>query len=113
MAMLEKLFSRNRPQKLIPENGQQRVIPEADYQRYVFYEELFHKIVATEAALHNMEDPQEIAIGVMKAACDLYDADWSGILLERDPDSGSSLADVASRDLVRCTYRTDDGDAVS
>ena len=51
MAMLEKLFSRNRPQKLIPENGQQRVIPEADYQRYVFYEELFHKIVATEAAL--------------------------------------------------------------
>ena len=103
MAMLEKLFSRNRPQKLIPENGQQRVIPEADYQRYVFYEELFHKIVATEAALHNMEDPQEIAIGVMKAACDLYEGDWSG----------SSLADVASRDLVRCTYRTDDGDAVS
>ena len=81
MAMLEKLFSRNRPQKLIPENGQQRVIPEADYQRYVFYEELFHKIVATEAALHNMEDPQEIAIGVMKAACDLYEGDWSGILI--------------------------------
>lgn len=57
------------------------MIQEADYQRYVFYEELFHKIVATEAALHNMEDPQEIAIGVMKAACDLYDADWSGILI--------------------------------
>ena len=37
MAMLEKLFSRNRPQKLGPENGQQRVIPEADYQRFVFY----------------------------------------------------------------------------
>ncbi len=81
MAMLEKLFSRNRPQKLNPENGQQRVVPEADYQRFVFYEELFRKIVATEAALHNMEDPQEIAIGVMKAACDLYDADWSGILI--------------------------------
>ena len=44
MAMLEKLFSRNRPQKLIPEDGQQRVIPETDYQRYVFYEELFHKL---------------------------------------------------------------------
>ena len=81
MAILEKLFSRNRPQKLGPENGQQRVIPEADYQRFVFYEELFRKLVATEAALHNMEDPQEIAIGVMKAACDLYDADWSGILI--------------------------------
>ena len=52
-----------------------------DYQRFVFYEELFHKLVATEAALHNMEDPQKIAIGVMKAACDLYDADWSGILI--------------------------------
>ena len=55
MAMLEKLFSRNRPQQLGPENGQQRVIPEADYQRFVFYEELFRKLVATEAALHNME----------------------------------------------------------
>lgn len=57
------------------------MIPEADYQRFVFYEELFRKRVATEAALYNMEDPQEIAIGVMKAACDLYDADWSGILI--------------------------------
>ena len=28
-----------------------------------------------------MEDPQEIVIGVMKAACDRYDADWSGILI--------------------------------
>ena len=67
MAMLEKLFSRNRPHKLIPEEGHQRVIREEDYQRFIFYEELFRKIVATEAALHNMEDPLEIAIGVMKA----------------------------------------------
>ncbi len=28
-----------------------------------------------------MEDPLEIAIGVMKAACDFYDADWSDILI--------------------------------
>ena len=56
-------------------------IEEVHNQRYVFYEELFLKIVATEATLHNMEDPKEIAIGVMKAACDLYDAGWSGILI--------------------------------
>ena len=59
----------------------QRLISEEDYQRYRFYEELLHKIFDTEAALHNVEDPMEIAIGVMKAACDLYEADWSGILI--------------------------------
>jgi DNA-binding SARP family transcriptional activator len=80
--MLEKLFARNRLQKRNPEeNGSWRKIAEGDYQRYMFYEELFRKIVATEAALHNMEDPTEIAIGVMKAACDLYEGDWSGILI--------------------------------
>ena len=80
--MLEKLFARNRLQKRDPEeNGSWRKIAEGDYQRYMFYEELFRKIVATEAALHNMEDPTEIAIGVMKAACDLYEGDWSGILI--------------------------------
>ncbi len=79
--MLEKLFSKNRPQKLIPDDGQKRVISETDYQRFVFYEELFREIVAAKTALHNREDPQEIVIGVMKAACDLYDADWSGILI--------------------------------
>ena len=71
--MLEKLFARNRLQKRDPEeNGSWRKIAEGDYQRYMFYEELFRKIVATEAALHNMEDPTEIAIGVMKAACGLF-----------------------------------------
>ena len=80
--MLEKLFARNRLQKQdTEENGSWRRIAEEDYQRFMFYEELFHKIVATEAALHNMEDPTEIAIGVMKAACDLYEGDWSGILI--------------------------------
>lgn len=63
----------------VPEG--QRLISEEDYQRYRFYEELLHKIFDTEAALHNIEDPTEIAIGVMKAACDLYDGDWSGILI--------------------------------
>ena len=35
----------------------------------------------TEAALHNIEDPVEIAVGVMKAACKFYGADWCGILI--------------------------------
>lgn len=79
--MLEKLFAWNRPQKEDENPGQQRMISKEDYQRFMFYEELLKKIYDTEAALHNVEDPLEIAIGVMKAACDLYDADWSGILI--------------------------------
>lgn len=63
----------------VPEG--QHLISDEDYQRYMFYEEMFRKIFETEAALHNVEDPQEIAVGVMKAVCDLYDGDWSGILI--------------------------------
>lgn len=63
----------------VPEG--QHLISDEEYQRYMFYEEMFRKIFETEAALHNVEDPQEIAVGVMKAACDLYDGDWSGILI--------------------------------
>ena len=47
----------------------------------VFEDELFKIIVETEAALHNIEDPVEIAVGVMKAACKFYGADWCGILI--------------------------------
>lgn len=85
--MLEKLFGLNRnsgPARKDQEEKQEEgyvKISSEDYQRYRFYEELIHKIFDTEAALHNVEDPLEIAIGVMKAACDLYDADWSGILI--------------------------------
>ena len=50
-------------------------------ERYEFQDLLFRIIFNTETALHNEEDPMEIAIGVMKAACELYDADWSGILI--------------------------------
>ena len=81
--MLKNLF--RKPSVSNPEPFQvpegMRLISEEDYQRYMFYEELIHKIFDTEAALHNIEDPQEIAIGVMKAACELYEADWSGILI--------------------------------
>lgn len=80
--MFERLFSR-RKQGNPPESadGKFRTIPEEEYQRYVFQDKLLSKIFATEAALHNIEDPVEIAVGVMKAACELYDADWCGILI--------------------------------
>ena len=61
--------------------GKYRTITEEEYQRYVFEDELFKIIVETEAALHNIEDPIEIAVGVMKAACKFYGADWCGILI--------------------------------
>ena len=81
--MLEKLFSKKQKNDSPPDSasGAFRQVPEEDMQRYEFQDLLFNKIVATEAALHNLEDPMEIAIGVMKAACDLYDADWCGILI--------------------------------
>ena len=61
--------------------GKYRTITEEEYQRYVCEDELFKIIVETEAALHNIEDPVEIAVGVMKAACKFYEADWCGILI--------------------------------
>lgn len=81
--MLEKLFSKMQKNETPPDKSSKafRQVPEEDMQRYEFQDLLFNKIVATEAALHNLEDPLEIAIGVMKAACDLYDADWCGILI--------------------------------
>ena len=33
-----------------------------------------------EANLHNTDDPEEIAMGALKAACEFYDADWCGVL---------------------------------
>jgi hypothetical protein len=37
--------------------------------------------VSVEADAHNEEDPMAIAVRVMKACCDFYDADWCGILI--------------------------------
>lgn len=35
---------------------------------------------ALEAALHTSDDPEEIAHGAMRVACDFYEADWCGFL---------------------------------
>lgn len=83
--MLEKIFTwgkrKEEPPDLQQIQGNYRTITEEEYQRYVFEDELFKIIVETEAALHNIEDPIEIAVGVMKAACKFYGADWCGILI--------------------------------
>ena len=57
------------------------MVPEEDMRRYEFQEKLFRTIVSVEADAHNEEDPMAIAVRVMKACCDFYDADWCGILI--------------------------------
>lgn len=76
--MLKELLSRKKKDDSSSEKrtGNFREVPEEDMLRNEFQDLLFQIIFKTEAALHNEEDPLEIAIGVMKAACELYDADW-------------------------------------
>ena len=61
--------------------GNFRKVPEADMLRYEFQDLLFQKVFETEAALHDEEDPMAIATRVMQTACELYEADWCGILI--------------------------------
>ncbi|MBR2562975.1 MAG: hypothetical protein IKE31_12650, partial [Eubacterium sp.] len=81
--MLEKLFSKRQKAESLPEkpDGRFRTVSEEDMQRYEFQEKLFQTIVSVEADAHNEEDPMAIAVRVMKACCDFYDADWCGILI--------------------------------
>ena len=81
--MLEKLFSKRQKVESLPEksDGGCRMVSEEDMQRYEFQEKLFQTIVSVEADAHNEEDPMAIAVRVMKACCDFYDADWCGILI--------------------------------
>ena len=81
--MLSKLFSKRQKTEPLPEKptGNCRMVSEEDMQRYEFQEKLFQTIVFVEADAHNEEDPMAIAVRVMKACCDFYDADWCGILI--------------------------------
>lgn len=81
--MLEKRFSKRQKVESLPEksDGGCRMVSEEDMQRYEFQEKLFQTIVSVEADAHNEEDPMAIAVRVMKACCDFYDADWCGILI--------------------------------
>ena len=81
--MLSKLFSKRQKAESLPEKPARdyRMVPEEDMRRYEFQEKLFQTIVSVEADAHNEEDPMAIAVRVMKACCDFYDADWCGILI--------------------------------
>ena len=71
--MLKELLSRKKKDDSSSEKrtGNFREVPEEDMLRYEFQDLLFQIVFKTETALHNEEDPLEIAIGVMKAACEL------------------------------------------
>lgn len=81
--MLSKLFSKKQKTESLQEKlaGDYRMVPEEDMRRYEFQEKLFQTIVSVEADAHNGEDPMAIAVRVMNACCDFYDADWCGILI--------------------------------
>lgn len=81
--MLEKLFSRRQKKESAPEkpDSRFRMVSEDDIRQYEFQDKLFKTIVSVEADAHNEEDPMAIAVRVMKACCDFYDADWCGILI--------------------------------
>ena len=68
--MLKELLSRKKKDDSSSEKrtGNFREVPEEDMLRYEFQDLLFQIVFKTETALHNEEDPLEIAIGVMKAA---------------------------------------------
>ena len=80
--MLEKLLSRflQKSASADKQTEKYRMVSEEELQKYEFLELLYEKIFETESALHNEEDPMKIAIKVMQSACELYEADWCGIL---------------------------------
>ena len=49
-----------------------------EYQRYC--EKLEQTLSAVEVQYHSSDDPEEIGMGVLKAACEFYQADWAGIM---------------------------------
>lgn len=81
--MLKKLFSQlqNRKAASDEQAAGLHTLADAEWQDYEFMKRLFQIVFETESILHNEEDSLTIAIQVMKAACDLYEADWCGILI--------------------------------
>lgn len=58
MIILEKFFLRNRLLQA-EEKEEQRRLSNGDYQKFLFYDELFHKVFETETVLHDEEDPMK------------------------------------------------------
>ena len=82
--MFKKLFSQAQKKDESSSDqqaGDFRMVSADDMLRYEFQDLLFRKVFETEAVLHDEEDPTVIATRVMQTACELYDADWCGILI--------------------------------
>lgn len=79
MAALFGLFGKKEPEQVKPQqlmvNGE---LFDEDYLYYCAQQD--RTLQQLEANLHITDDPEEIAIGTLKTACDFYDGDWAGIL---------------------------------
>lgn len=79
MAALFGLFGKKEPEQAKPR--QLMVNSELFDEDYLYYcTQQDRTLKELEANLHITDDPEEIAIGTLKTACDFYDGDWAGIL---------------------------------
>lgn len=67
--------------KELAENVQAFTVTAEEMQQMEFTKLLYDKIFETERDLHDEEDPLIIATRVMRTACELYEANWCGILI--------------------------------
>lgn len=86
MSALFGLFGENKrkqkPAKQVQVKGE---LFDEDYIHYCTHQD--RTLKQLEANLHTSDDPEEIAMGTLKTACDFYEGDWVGIL-EVDLDLG-------------------------
>ncbi len=86
MSTLFGLFGENkRKQKPVKQIQIKGELFDEDYIHYCTHQDKTLKQL--EANLHTSDDPEEIAMGTLKTACDFYEGDWAGIL-EVDLDLG-------------------------
>jgi len=86
MANLFGLFGETkRKQKLGNQIMVKGELLDEEYIRYCVNQD--RTLKQLEANLHTSDDPEEIAMGTLKTACDFYEGDWAGIL-EVDLDLG-------------------------
>jgi len=81
---IDRLFKSQKkevPAEKQAENVQTFTVTAEEMQQIEFLKLLYDKIFETEADLHDEEDPLVIATRVMQTACELYKADWCGILI--------------------------------
>ena len=57
----------------------ERLMVAEDDEEYIKYaKDVERTLRYLESNLHDTDDPEEIAMGALKTACEFYDADWAG-----------------------------------